>query len=193
MRVSKDGWTKMTGEAAAGELFGGRWAKIPPNEETFESYRNLADWDFFVEDALTPDAPRQRAKPSKSAASRRSAWSTAETTPPFGYRSRAIGSRCRRMPRTAASSNSASGASRSWSSRRRPNRLSTWENSRVSHSRFPRQPARFEARRHYPRIGGPPGRGYERFARGRRGRLQRPADGWHLPRTRVLVAGGEKW
>jgi hypothetical protein len=55
MRASKDGWTKMTGEAAAGELFGGRWAKIPPNEELFESYRNLADWDFFVEDALTLD------------------------------------------------------------------------------------------------------------------------------------------
>ncbi len=47
MRASKDGWTKMTGEAAAGELFGGRWAKIPPNEEAFESYWSLADWDFF--------------------------------------------------------------------------------------------------------------------------------------------------
>jgi hypothetical protein len=62
MRVSKDGWTKMTGEAAAGELFGGRWAKIPPNEETFESYRNLADWDFFVEDALTPDGTASKSE-----------------------------------------------------------------------------------------------------------------------------------
>jgi len=55
MKASKDAWTTLTGEAAAGELLAGRYVKVPSNEQSLKQIASLADWDSFVEEALTPE------------------------------------------------------------------------------------------------------------------------------------------
>lgn len=56
MKASKDTWTTLTGEAAAGELLAGRYVKVPSTDKSLSgSIASLADWDSFVKEALTPE------------------------------------------------------------------------------------------------------------------------------------------
>jgi hypothetical protein len=55
MKGDKEAWTTITGEAGAGEVFAGRWVKVPTDDEDFEDLEGLADWGLFVEKIFTPD------------------------------------------------------------------------------------------------------------------------------------------
>jgi hypothetical protein len=56
MKGDKETWTTLSGDAAAGELLGGRYVKVPTTgDEDFKDIEALADWDSFVKDAFEPD------------------------------------------------------------------------------------------------------------------------------------------
>ncbi len=55
LKGDKETWSGLTGEAAAGELLGGRYVRIPATDENFKRIKTLADWDSFVKETFEPD------------------------------------------------------------------------------------------------------------------------------------------
>jgi hypothetical protein len=51
MKTGKESWTALTGNAAAGEMLGGRYVRVPATEE-FADLREFVDWDVFVDEEV---------------------------------------------------------------------------------------------------------------------------------------------
>ncbi|HEX6579143.1 MAG TPA: hypothetical protein VF082_12330 [Jiangellaceae bacterium] len=55
MKADADTWEQSTGEAAAGELLGDRYVRIPADDESFGESTSFFDFESFIEEALAPD------------------------------------------------------------------------------------------------------------------------------------------
>jgi hypothetical protein len=57
LKADKAAWIKLTGEDAAGAMFGGRWMKSSTSDENFGSLAKLLDLDQFTQSLSTPSGP----------------------------------------------------------------------------------------------------------------------------------------